>query len=100
MKKLFFTIAIVFAVNALSAQPDTINTDGLEETWIPGQNAEEMQVFDAAILKAELNKLTRSEKQAVVVYAGLSILIIPLFLLVTGSAYREKREYVTTNLPG
>ena len=92
MRKLFFTIAIVFALNALSAQPDTFNADGMEEAWILGQNGEEVQVFDAAILKAEVNKLSKSEKKAAAVYAGLSILVIPLFILVTGFAYREEPE--------
>ena len=91
MKKLVFAIAIFFSLSTFSAHT-AINVDEIEEAWQLGQKADEMQDFNTAILMVEVNKLTWSEKKAAMAYAGVSILIVPLFLLVTGLGYNEKKD--------
>lgn len=91
MKKLFVTLLVIaFSTQTLVSQPEAIEFDEIEESWDIAQNPNEWEDFDTAFIKVEVNKLDKGERKIALLFAGISILVVPLFLLITGFGYRKR----------
>ena len=80
MKNLFVTLLIIaFSTQTLVSQPETILFDEIDESWGLAQNSDEWEDFDTAFLKVKVNKLSEGERKTALLFAGISILVVPLF---------------------